>query len=126
MIPTETIILKIKGGLRDCALKYNIKNKDLALIITSGRDIKISMIGNDGKANIIDICTLFKVSPVEKMLFVAPYLKKTISAWAKKKNIDEAAVNVKIFAKDADFYPGVILQNYNHEVVELTIKELLN
>jgi len=130
-ISTETIISKIQNGLKECAEKYKISGKDIQLVINNGRSIKILLmdkgvlVQNNSKPVVIDICSLFKVSALENMIAVTPYLKKTLASLAKKKGIDEGAINATVYSKGEDFYPSVNLNSYNDVVAELTINDFL-
>lgn len=131
MITKEIVIAKIQKGLKDCSEKFKINGKDIRLVISNGRKIKIVLMSEneivckDGQPVSIDICNLFQVSAMENMLAVTPFLKKTFSSFAKQKGIDVGSLNASVYTKDETFYPSVNLRKDSEFVTELTINDFL-
>lgn len=125
MIETKKIIEKIQNGLKGCSEKHNIPAKDVQLKIKP--DGKVDLMNANETVGQIDILKVFGISTLENVIFpISPYLKKTLLALAKKKNIDQTTANARLFTKQSDFYPCVYLYDGEKVVCELTINELLD
>jgi hypothetical protein len=121
----DQIIKKIQLGLKTCSEKHIISAKDVQMIIDSNGKVNL-MNANHIVVNGIDVCKVFNVSMLENMMVpIVPYLKNKVIALAKSSNLDVSKASARIFTKQADFYPSVILQEGDKIIKEITVGELL-
>ncbi len=125
---TNLIITKIQAGLKYCSESYSISRSDVRLKIKGDGKVDLMRASDNHSDQInIDVLKIFNITALQNVLYpITPYLKKLMESLAKKKNIDPAQINARIFTQDEDFYPSVYLYNGDKAHCELTINELLN
>ena len=135
----EEITAKIKQGLKDCSIKYQIEPKDIqvkiAREIMSGRmgtseKIKCYVMKNldvvkdvNGKDTEININDLLKINPAVGML-LSGYLKTAFANLVKNKGLDGTNVNARIFTTSLNFDPSIALYEGDRYKTAITVGDL--